>query len=77
MLLCDVTVCVLFCCSYDLLILREVITKMAGLEVSEEITDDQLDAMSGGDILKQEVRQQSVASHTAESIDFALDTTQR
>ena len=50
---------------------------MAGLEVSEEITDDQLDAMSGGDILKQEVRQQSVASHTAESIDFALDTTQR
>ena len=55
MLRCDVTVCVLLFCSYDLLILREVITKMAGLEVSEEITDDQLDAMSGGDILKQEV----------------------
>ena len=28
---------------------------MAGLEVSEELTDDQLAAMSGGDILKQEV----------------------
>lgn len=44
------------CCSFDLLILREVVQKMAGIEVSEEITDDQLDAMSGGDLLKVEVR---------------------
>ena len=43
-------------CSYDLLILRKITTNMAGLEVSEELTDDQLQAMSGGDILKQEVR---------------------
>lgn len=45
----------LFLCSYDLLILREMIQKMAGIEVSEEITEDQLQAMSGGDLLKQEV----------------------
>ena len=42
--------------SVDLLILREVIQKMAGIEVSEEITCDQLEAMSGGELLKQEVR---------------------
>ena len=41
--------------SYDLLILREVVQKMAGIEVSEEITDDQLEAMGGGDLLKVEV----------------------
>ena len=43
-------------CSFDLLLLREVVTKMAGIEISEEITDDQLDAMSGGELLRQEVR---------------------
>ena len=37
------------------MILRDVVTKMAGIEVSEEITDDQLDAMSGGEHLKAEV----------------------
>ena len=41
--------------SYDLMILREVVTKMVGIEVSEEITDDQLAAMSGGEHLKTEV----------------------
>ncbi|XP_056012472.1 THO complex subunit 2-like isoform X2 [Ostrea edulis] len=40
--------------SFDLLLLREVVTKMAGIEISEEITDDQLDAMSGGELLRQE-----------------------
>ncbi|KAI0218636.1 THO complex subunit 2 [Lamellibrachia satsuma] len=42
------------CKSVDLLILREVIMKMAGIEISEEITSDQLEAMSGGELLKQE-----------------------
>ena len=42
--------------SYDLMILRDVVTKMVGIEVSEEITDDQLDAMSGGEYLKAEVQ---------------------
>lgn len=40
--------------SYDLYVLREVIQKMAGIEVSEEITADQLLAMSGGELLRQE-----------------------
>jgi len=41
--------------SYDLAILREVIQKMAGIEVSEEMTNDQLLAMCGGELLRQEV----------------------
>ncbi|KAL5011569.1 hypothetical protein ScPMuIL_010120 [Solemya velum] len=40
--------------SFDLLLLREVVQKMAGIEVSEEVTNDQLDAMSGGELLRQE-----------------------
>ncbi|KAK7097709.1 THO complex subunit 2-like isoform X2 [Littorina saxatilis] len=40
--------------SLDLLLLREVVQKMAGIEVSEEITDDQLNALSGGELLRQE-----------------------
>lgn len=42
--------------SYDLLILREVIQKMAGIEVTEEMTQDQLAATGGGELLKGEVR---------------------
>lgn len=45
--------CVVF--SYDLAILREVIQKMAGIEVSEEMTNDQLLASCGGELLRQEV----------------------
>ena len=41
--------------SYDLLLLREIVQKMAGIEISEEITNDQLDAMNGGELLRQEV----------------------
>ncbi|KAL8617110.1 hypothetical protein ACOMHN_014280 [Nucella lapillus] len=40
--------------SLDLLLLREVVQKMAGIEVSEEITDDQLHSLSGGELLRQE-----------------------
>jgi len=42
-------------CSFDLLILREILTKMGGIEVSDEVTDQQIEAMCGGDLLKQEV----------------------
>lgn len=41
--------------SYDLLILREMVQKMTGIEVSEEVTPEQLEAMSGGELLRQEV----------------------
>lgn len=54
-------------CSFDLLLLREVVQKMAGIEVSEEVTNDQLDAMSGGELLRQEV-----SSSSAEIGNFIL-----
>ncbi|XP_074649653.1 THO complex subunit 2-like isoform X2 [Tubulanus polymorphus] len=38
--------------SYDMLILREVMTKMSGIEVTEDISDDQLAAMAGGENLR-------------------------
>ncbi len=52
--------------SYDLLIVREVVQKMAGIEVSEEMTDDQLEAMGGGELLRQEVStsQLTINTHT-------------
>lgn len=41
--------------SQDLLILKEIVQKMAGIEAAEEMTAEQLDAMAGGDLLKGEV----------------------
>ena len=38
----------------DLLILKEIVQKMTGIETSEEMTDEQLEAMSGGELLKSE-----------------------
>lgn len=38
----------------DLLIVREVVVKMAGIEASEEMTNEQLSALSGGELLKGE-----------------------
>ncbi|XP_053229209.1 THO complex subunit 2 [Podarcis raffonei] len=40
--------------SFDLLILKEVVQKMAGIEITEEMTMDQLEAMTGGEQLKAE-----------------------
>ena len=40
--------------SLDLLILKEIVHKMSGIEASEEMTNEQIDAMAGGDLLKQE-----------------------
>jgi THO complex subunit 2 len=40
--------------SYDLLILQEIVQKMCGIEVLSEVNDLQLEAMAGGDILRQE-----------------------
>ncbi|KAI5636701.1 transcription- and export-related complex subunit domain-containing protein [Phthorimaea operculella] len=42
--------------SQDLLILKEIVQKMAGIEAAEEMTPEQLEAMAGGDLLKGEVR---------------------
>lgn len=40
--------------SYDLLILQEIVQKMSGIEVLSEVNDLQLEAMAGGDLLRQE-----------------------
>ena len=41
--------------SFDLLILKEVVQKMSGIDSSEELTQSQIEAMAGGDLLKAEV----------------------
>jgi THO complex subunit 2 len=40
--------------SSDLLILQEIVQKMSGIEVLSEVNDLQLEAMAGGDLLRQE-----------------------
>uniref|UniRef100_A0A2K5CJY7 THO complex subunit 2 n=1 Tax=Aotus nancymaae TaxID=37293 RepID=A0A2K5CJY7_AOTNA len=40
--------------SFDLLILKEVVQKMAGIDITEEMTMEQLEAMTGGEQLKAE-----------------------
>lgn len=41
--------------SLDLLILKEVCQKMTGVDASEEMTTEQLEAMAGGELLRNEV----------------------
>lgn len=43
-------------CSFDLLVLNEIVQKMAGIEAADEMTTEQMEAMAGGDLLKGEVR---------------------
>ncbi|TPP51900.1 THO complex subunit 2, partial [Fasciola gigantica] len=40
--------------SFDLLILREILHRMSGIDVIEEMTDEQVESMSGGELLLQE-----------------------
>ena len=42
--------------SLDLLILKEVVLKMSGIEAAEDMTDEHIDAMAGGELLRQEAR---------------------
>lgn len=49
--------------SFDLLILKEVVQKMAGIEITDEMTQEQLEAMTGGEQLKAEVRR-NTHTHT-------------
>ncbi|KAL6430976.1 hypothetical protein ACFW04_007029 [Cataglyphis niger] len=53
--------------SLDLLILKEIVQKMAGIEAAEEMTSDQLDAMAGGDLLKNEAGYFSQVRNTKKS----------
>ncbi|XP_030637187.1 THO complex subunit 2 [Chanos chanos] len=40
--------------SFDLLILKEVVQKMSGIEITDDMTSEQLEAMTGGDLLRAE-----------------------
>ena len=42
-------------CSFDLLVLKEVIQKMSGIDIAEEVTSSQLEALAGGELLQAEV----------------------
>ncbi|XP_015751467.1 PREDICTED: THO complex subunit 2-like, partial [Acropora digitifera] len=46
--------------SFDLLVLKEVVQKMSGIEISEEVTAAQLEALSGGELLRAEVNYYSI-----------------
>ena len=43
------------CYSFDLLVLKEVVQKMSGIEISEDMTLSQLESLAGGELLKAEV----------------------
>lgn len=47
--------------TYDLYLLREIITKMSGVEVASTITREQLEAASGGELLRNEAGQFTAA----------------
>ncbi|XP_077302738.1 THO complex subunit 2-like protein isoform X2 [Arctopsyche grandis] len=53
--------------SLDLLILKEIVQKMAGIEAAEEMTAEQLDAMSGGELLRGEAGYFSQVRNTKKS----------
>lgn len=40
--------------SLDLLILKEIVLKMGGIEAAEEVTNSQIEAMAGGELLRAE-----------------------
>jgi THO complex subunit 2 len=50
--------------SIDLLVLRELISKMAGIEIVEDMTDAQYEALAGGETLKIEAREDSQIGKT-------------
>ncbi|XP_037040201.1 THO complex subunit 2 isoform X2 [Bradysia coprophila] len=53
--------------SLDLLILKEVVQKMTGIEATEEMTLEQLNAMSGGELLRSEAGYFSQVRNTKKS----------
>jgi THO complex subunit 2 len=53
--------------SLDLLILKEIVQKMVGIEAAEEMTNEQLSAMCGGELLKGEAGYFSQVRNTKKS----------
>ena len=59
--------------SFDLLVLKEVVQKMSGIEISDEITHSQLEALAGGELLKAEVWEHTLCRSTVlESLSLLL-----
>lgn len=53
--------------SLDLLVLKEIVQKMAGIEATEEMTDEQLSALSGGELLRAEGGYFNIVRNTRKS----------
>ncbi|CAB3360322.1 Hypothetical predicted protein [Cloeon dipterum] len=53
--------------SLDLLIVKEIVHKMAGVEAAEELTSDQLEATCGGELLRGEASNYVVTKNTKKS----------
>ncbi|XP_012547253.2 THO complex subunit 2 isoform X1 [Bombyx mori] len=53
--------------SQDLIVLKEIVQKMAGIEAAEEMTPEQLEAMAGGELLKGEAGYFSQVRNTRRS----------
>ncbi|XP_008192636.2 THO complex subunit 2 isoform X2 [Tribolium castaneum] len=53
--------------SLDLLILKEIVQKMAGVEAAEDLTMEQVNAMAGGELLKAEAGYLSQVRNTKKS----------
>jgi THO complex subunit 2 len=53
--------------SLDLLIVKEIVQKMAGIEAEEELTAEQLEALCGGELLRSEAGYFGQAKYTKKS----------
>ena len=60
--------------SLDLLVLKELVHKMGGIEAAEEVTNEQIEAMAGGELLKQEAATFSQIKNTKKSSQRLKDT---
>ena len=45
----------IFSKSLDLIVLREIVTSISGIESASDLTQEHLDSLCGGDILRSEV----------------------
>ncbi len=63
--------------SLDLIILKEMVLKMGGIEAAEEMTSEQIDAMAGGELLRQEAGSFTQIKNTRKSSqrlkDYLID----
>ena len=60
--------------SLDLLIIKEIVTKMGGVEGVEEMTAEQLEASGGGELLRQEAASFTQIKNTRKSSQRLKDT---